>query len=185
MERSAIRTGALSLVVGAAIAIASQLASPVALPLYDGVLVAEPYRFLQPGPGEAGDPTSFEADPDVTDGRSPEINAATTESPPQAQLIAIPDTFDVGDATTLHVEVTAVAPPTVAPPGRISGNVYRIAVTDASGAPLSIDAARRPTLAMRSGGAVANGAVARFVDGRWEALPTEHAANIGVYTAEP
>src|SRR4051812_16277460 len=184
MGRPGMRSGLLGLAVGAAIAVGSQLAAPIAVPLYDGVTPAEPYRYLQPGQGQTGSPPSFTAEPSVAEGQSPEIIAATTESPPQAQLIAVPGTFDVGTTTTLRVDIAAVAPPAVPPPGAIAGNVYRVTVTDTDGTPLPIGSAHKPTVAMRSPGSVANGAIARFADGRWETLPSEHASALGIYTVQ-
>jgi hypothetical protein len=185
MRMPGTRSGLLGLALGAAIAVGSQLAAPIAVPLYDGVTPAEPYRYLQPGQGQTGSPSSFTAEPLVAEGQSPEIIAATTESPPQAQLIALPGTFEVGSATTLRVEIAAVAPPALAAPGAITGNVYRVTVTDSDGSPRPVATAHKPTVVMRSPGSVANGAIARFADGRWETLPSEHQSALGFYSVEP
>jgi hypothetical protein len=180
-----LRAGLLALAAGGAIAIAAQLATPVGRPLYDGVGVIEPYRYLSPGPGEAGAPSPFAGDQPVTSGTSSQITAATPENPPQAQLIALAGAFTVAaSTTTLHVTIDPVAPPSVLPPGPIAGNVYRVGVTDPSGATVGTSSAHRPTLAMRTPSDVANGAIARFSNGQWQVLQTEHAPALAIYTAE-
>ena len=184
--RSDGRLGLAALAAGLAIALAAQLSQPVGRPLYDGVVPAEPYRYLDPPQGLPGSPTSFTAEASVKRGTSPSITAATTENPPQAQIIALEGTFAVpSGATTLLVSIVPVQPPSVAPQGRISGNVYRISVADPAGNPVGMNPGKTPTLAMRSAGAAANGAVARFANGAWTVLQTEHAANLGLYSAEP
>jgi hypothetical protein len=51
--------GWLAVALGLGFALALQLASPVGVPLYDGVIVNEPYRYLQPSGGQPGDPSYF------------------------------------------------------------------------------------------------------------------------------
>ena len=58
-------------------------------PLYDGVVVTEPYRFLDPGEGEAGSPASFSDVFDVFGGQSPILSAGTGESPPRRRSSAM------------------------------------------------------------------------------------------------
>jgi len=175
-----------ALVLGAAIAALAQLALPLGAALYDGVIPTEPYRFLAPGSGQVGSPTSYSADLPVTNGTSPQITAATNESPPQAQLIALAAAFTVPAGTaTVHVSITAVPPVAAVPHGTISGNVYRVAVTDPSGTALAIAGSQRPTLAMRSAGSLTDAAIVRFSGGSWQQLDTVSNASLAVYTAQP
>ena len=185
--RFELRLGLLAIAVGAALAFAIQVVSPVGIPLYDGVVVQEPYRFLHPVGDQVGAPASFSSTPAVDDGKSPLLVAATTENPPQAQLIAQADAFRLASpSTSLKVSVAAVDPPTVAPSGPIAGNVYRFAVTDASGAPLDI----KPcdgciTLVLRAPEGVQNAHLERFADGAWIPVETNHAGMVGLFGTNP
>jgi hypothetical protein len=179
-------TAIRALALGAAIAALAQLALPVGMALYDGVTPLEPYRYLSPQPGQVGTPTSYGGDVMATNGTLPQVIAATTENPPQAQLIAVEGVFVVpAGVTTAHVSITAVAPPALPDRGAISGNVYRIAVTDPSGAELAIASGQRPTLAMRSAGALSDATIYRYADGRWQAVETVSNSSLGVYQAQP
>jgi hypothetical protein len=182
ISRSAVQ----ALVTGAAIAALVQLAVPIGWPLYDGVVPSEPYRYLAPGSGQAGSPTSYAADPAVSNGRSPQITAATSENPPQAQLIALDGTFAVPAGTpSIHVSITPVAPAAPVPKGAISGNVYRIAVSDPSGASLGLSGDQRPTLAMRGAVPLNDAAIFRYANGTWQQLETIANASLSIYTAQP
>jgi hypothetical protein len=181
------RRGLGWLILGGAIALFVQVVVPVGIPLYDGVVIQEPYRYLSPASGQQGEPTSFVAEPAVEDGKSPPITAATSENPPQAQLIALPGSFTVpAGVATLHVAIEAVPPPGLLPTeGAIAGNVYRVSVSDPAGNALAIRSDQLPTLAMRAPDDVTGGSIARFADGRWEVIETIHASGLGIYSAEP
>ena len=174
------------LAIAAAVGIAAQVVLPLTAPLYDGVPVVAPYRYLQPGDNQVGRPTSYAMDLPVAAGRSPQITAATDESPPQAQLIAHDGIFTVATGTTaVHVSIQPVAPAAPIGQGSISGNVYRIAVTDASGSPLALAGTDRPTLAMRSAAPLADAAIFWLDNGTWTRLDTIANASLSIYTAEP
>src|SRR4051794_28418050 len=114
-------------------AFGAQLAVPVGVPLYDGVIVEEPYRYVAPGPGEEGNPSSFSLEPGVENGASRAFVAATTENPPQAQLIALPKAFVLPPgATTVRVSIEPRAATPAPAAGSIVGNVYRVVVTNGS-----------------------------------------------------
>jgi hypothetical protein len=173
------------LAIGAAIAALAQLALPNGAPLYDGVPLIEPYRYLDPTNGHAGNPTSYSADVPVAGGRSPQITAATAENPPQAQLIAVAGVFTVASGSpTLHVAIVPVEPAAPLTGGLLSGNVYRISVTDASGQPVPIASGQRPTLAMRSAVPLAEAAIVRLENGSWRRLDTVSNVALSIYTAE-
>jgi hypothetical protein len=166
--------GALVAVFGLALALAVQVARPVGVPLYDGVAVMEPYRYLHPTGDQQGDPSSFTSTPAATGNESPFFAAATTESPPQAQLIVEQGAFRMPAGTgQLHVSITPVDPVAQPTEGRIAGNVYRFAVTDASGAalvPSQCDRCR--TMVLRAPDGVTDGTVALLENGTWLALNT-------------
>ena len=179
------RVGWLVVLVGALLALAIQVAQPVGVPLYDGVVVAEPYRYLSPGPGQPGDPTSFESEPRITEpGVTPVFAAATTESVPQAQLIARRDAFRLTPgATGMRVSITAVPPAVPAPEDRaIAGNVYRISVTDQSGNTLAANPCQDcRSLLLRAPETTGAGILMRIDNGAWVEIPTEHIPTTGTY----
>jgi hypothetical protein len=175
-----------ALALGGALAALAQLALPVGVPLYDGVPIVAPYRFLAPAPGQLGSPASYAADAAVSNGRSPQITAATGENPPQAQLIGLDGSFTVPPGVTvLHVVITPVAAVAPLPTGSISGNVYRIAVTAPTGADLPIAPGQGPTVALRGAAPLTNAAIFRYADGAWQQLDTVSNAALSIYTAEP
>jgi hypothetical protein len=174
------------LVLGALVAITAQVLEPVAVPLYDGVPIVAPYRYLDPGDNQVGQPTAYSADLPVSNGRSPAITAATSESPPQAQLIALDGVFAVpAGVSGLHVSIDAVQPPAPIGQGSISGNVYRIVVTDPTGNEVPMAGSGLPTLAMRSAGPLADAAIFRLDGATWKRLETVANESLSIYTAQP
>ena len=181
--RSDRRLGWLLVLAGGALGLALQVAVPVGVPLYDGVVIPDPYRYLHPTGNEPGDPSSYTATEDVTGNQSPVFAAATEESPPQAQIVVMEDAFQLNPGTTtLNISITPVDP--VAPPtdGTIAGNVYRFAITDDSGqpvAPKSCEACR--TLVLRAPDGVNEARVQHFADGAWTDVKTDHAGIAAMY----
>ena len=180
--RSDRRLGWLVVLAGATLALGLQIVAPVGVPLYDGVVVAEPYRYLHPTGDQAGAPTSAADDEQVSGNQSPFFAAATEESPPQAQLVAMEGAFQLNAGTQrLKVSITPVDP--AAPPtnGTIAGNVYRIAVTDETGqslVPKTCEACR--TFVVRAPEGVTDGKIQHFADGVWSEVITADYA-VGLY----
>jgi hypothetical protein len=178
------RLGWLLILAGAAIALAVQVAQPVGVPLYDGVVVQEPYRFLHPTGDQTGTPTSYTGQKPVSNGPSPIFAAATTENPPQAQLISQRNAFEVTPgATAVLVSVTPIEPPGPPPEGStIAGNVYRFSVTDQSGTPLDVrQCAGCLSLLLRAPAETEAAAIKRFADGAWQNVETVHAGMVDLY----
>ena len=181
--------GAFAIFAAGVLVLGVQVANPVGVPLYDGVVVQEPYRFLHPpGGSEPGSPTSFASTVDVATPESPQVTAPTLETPPQAQLIALPGAFIVPTGvTTISVSVVPVNPPTVAAGGQIAGNVYRFTVADPNGQQLAI----KPcdgciSLVMRAPESLTGDArLQRFADGEWTEIETVHAGILGMYSTNP
>ncbi|MEZ0239315.1 MAG: LPXTG cell wall anchor domain-containing protein [Chloroflexota bacterium] len=174
------------LVAGAVLAVAAQVAAPIGVPIYDGVVVQEPYRYLEPGSGQDGAPTSATLRTEAVgeDGASVPFVAATQEYPPQAQLIAASGAFVAPAGTVLVVSIEPVhadAPPAGS---QIAGNGYRISVTDPSGTVLAIDPLHRPTVSLRAPQDVTAAMVARAAPDGWGELPTEHGGLFGLYASE-
>ncbi len=182
------RAGWLLVLGASALALGLQVLAPVGVPLYDGVVIQEPYRFLEPIGDQTGDPGSFSNTLPVDDRGSPVIVAPTTEQPPQAQLIAQRDAFLVPDGvTSITVSITPVGPAAPPPAGStIAGNVYRFSVTDDSGtllAPKPCDGCR--SLVLRAPDGTENAAIMHLADGTWESVATVHAGTVAMYQANP
>jgi hypothetical protein len=179
--------GTWSLAIGVAMLVALHLAAPIMVaPLYDGVLVDDPYRYLQPPSGATGEPTSATSSNPLDAGASPQIFAATLENPPQAQLIADRGAFVVPAGTTaVKVAVSAVPPPAAPENGQIAGNVYRVTVTDQAGTALRVRAGTTLTVVLRAPCAVPDARIGTFTGSTWQllstlsgGLPDLYAANI-------
>jgi hypothetical protein len=166
--------GLVVLAIGLAVIVGSQLVAPHrAPPLYDGVVVEEPYRYLSPPPGRPDQPMSFKATLSLDAGQSPKIAAATPESPPQAQLIAAAGAFGLPPGTTsVSVSIEPVAPAIPLLGLTIVGNVYRIAVTNQAGLALKPLTAVRVLL--RAPTADPSPALARFTGSMWQEVPSRH-----------
>ena len=180
------RRGALAvLVLGAALALAAQVASPVAVPLYDGVPILDPYRYLAPTGSQPGDPTSYAGQKALDNGSSPAFAASTSEQPPQAQLISAPKAFVVpAGATEADITIDAVAPEQAPEQGSIAGNVYRFQVLDADGVDFRLAGDPKPTLTLRAPEGVTDAVIGHLTDSGWVALTTEHGGGLGLFSTE-
>lgn len=188
MDRTATdrRRGWLAVIGGAALVLAVQMAAPVGVPLYDGVVVEEPYRYLHPTGDRPGDPTSGTDTEQVSGSISPILVVSTLENPPQAQLIAQDGAFDMPAGTTiLLAAVDPIEPP--APPTGMTmvGNAYRFTVTDQAGDPVGLTPCQDcRSLILRAPDPTINATINRFADGAWSELPTTPANLVG-YQAQP
>jgi hypothetical protein len=153
--------------------------------LYDGVLPAEPYRWLDPPPGHPGDPQSASATIPVTDGGSPLVAVATPELVPQAQLFAIPKALLLPPGSTqLTVSITAVEPPALPTDSHIAGNVYAITVTNQAGQPATADPAAEVSIVLRAPDpSTATARLARFDGTNWQPFTSEPAGVGAVFSA--
>ncbi len=157
--------------------VAVQRAAPLLEPpLYDGVVVAEPYRWLVPPPGAVGDPTSASATASLEGGKNPLIAVATAESPPQAQIFASRAALVIPDGTTgLVMSIQPVLPQSLPTDGHIAGNVYRILVTNQAGVPLTAPASARVTIVLRGPETEPQVTMAQFGPDGWVPLETTDA----------
>jgi hypothetical protein len=169
------RGGWLTLAAGLLLMLAVQLPghrAPAAL--YDGVVIEDPYRYLQPPAGAHGNPSSATASAQVESGSVGQLYTSTTEVPPQAQVIAEPGALVLPDgATSVTLSITPVAPIALPTSGRLAGNAYRISVTDQTGAAVTIRPGSLVTLVLRADRQPRSGTIAQFVGGGWETLPSD------------
>jgi hypothetical protein len=156
-------------------------------PLYDGVVVTEPYVFLHPGPGEAGGPVSFSEVFDVIGGESPILSAGTGESPPQASVYGNQGDLVVGSTTTsFKIDIDPIEPPDQPKDGNLAGNVYDISVTDQLGMPVVPTPGGGFSVVLRQPEDISGKATtALFVDGEWRFVESRDAGSRGFYVSTP
>lgn len=180
------RGGWLAVIAGAGLVLAIQIAAPIGVPLYDGVVVQEPYRYLHPTGDQVGSPTSGSDTEPVSGTKSPILVISTTESPAQVQFIALEGAFEMPAGTTsLLGSITPIEPPAPPTGGTIAGNAYRVTVTDQAGNPVGFptcDACR--SLIIRAPDATVDGTIKRYADGAWTDLDTTPANLVG-FQVEP
>lgn len=180
------RAAIACLVVGLGLAAMAQARIPLAgPPLYDGVPLDEPYVYLTPPPGAKGGAQGATATLALEGGTSPLVAIATPENVPQAQIFAAPGSLTLPPGTTsLSADITPIPPPGQPAEGHISGNVYRISVTNQAGTPVTAPTAAQVSIVMRAADSqLTNGVVARFVNGTWEQLETAPAGLGGTFLA--
>jgi hypothetical protein len=140
--------------VVAAVLAAGWLASPAAVPLYDGVgFPDEPYRFV-PARG-AGQPAAVaEVRLKVVGGVNPGgLLANSTEVGPQVTVYAPPEAFAVPDPTSPGEIVLRAAPVPLMPPaprGEVVSNVYAVTLTSRLGPVTVQPQAQTPAITLRS-----------------------------------
>ena len=179
------RLGLPVLVIGLlGIALAQWVAPLAAPPLYDGVVVAEPYRWLVPPPGEHGAPTSASATLRPIGEASPLLALATAEEPPQAQVFGTDGALVLPAGTSsIKVSITPILPASLPNEGHIAGNVYRIAVTNQKGVPITAPASAQVTVVIRGPDGTVGATIERYADGAWKTLKTEETGSAAQYLA--
>jgi hypothetical protein len=155
------------------------------LPLYDGVYVEDPYRYVNPPPGQQGSPESAQATFTVTGGTAPSVVVNTPENPPQIQLIANTGAFAVSaGTTTLSAAVAPVAPSSDQQATTIAGNVYSVSVTDQSGANVPVASSQTVAVVLRAPPTIGSASVARWDGTHWQTLSTSTFNQGDLYRAE-
>jgi len=179
------RAGLAALVLGAGLILAVQRVAPsLTPPLYDGVVVVEPYRWLVPPAGQPGDAKSAAATAKPEGGASPLLALATPEQPPQAQLFASPGSLVLPAGTTsIKMSIAPILPQMLPAEGHIAGNVYRISVTDQAGTPLTAPASAKVTIVMRTPASEPFVTIEQAGLFGWKSLTTEDAGFGGTFLA--
>ncbi len=162
----------------------ARVAIPSAPPLYDGVVVVEPYRWLEPPPGKPGDAQGASATVAVRKSRSPLIALATPEMVPQAQIYAVPGELSLPPNTrTVSASIEPIAAEGSPSDGHLDGNVYRISLHSDDGTPVTPLPSTRVSIVMRSTDPNAtDGTIARYSDGQWHPIKTTLESN-GLFLA--
>ncbi|MGA7987920.1 MAG: hypothetical protein WCB51_05920 [Candidatus Dormiibacterota bacterium] len=134
--------------------------------IYDGNCIANPYETLGGSPAPQPASTSFPAS-----SQFPTSEVFTGETPPQAQLLMEPGTFD--NSTALTISITPVPAPAVKPPnGTIEGNVYKFAAVNAAGVALQPKAGIPVTIVLRATASTPTPVIDRFDGTAWTPQPT-------------
>lgn len=167
------------------VAIAQRLAPVGGPPLYDGVVVADPYKWLSPPPGLSGGAQSVVQAIPLAGGQDGELAIGTLEVPPQAQVIADFGSLDLpAGTTTITVSVAPVPAPDVLPPkGVVAGNVYQLSVTNQRSAVVGIQAGSKVTMLFRGPTSLPSATIEYFSGGSWTAVPTDPAGIPDMFTA--
>jgi hypothetical protein len=163
------------------LALAIHRAPPTGPPLYDGVVVVEPYIWLDPPTGQLGGALPKSTTVAVESGRNRIVAVATDESPPQAQLLATSGSLTLAPgATSLSVSITPAAPVQPVPTGYLDGNVYRYAVVDQLGRAATAAAVASVTIFLRSANpADLDATVERFDGTSWVPIETTSEGDAG------
>lgn len=170
------RLAGLALGIGLLMVALARVFVPGAPPLYDGVIINEPYRWLEPPPGAEGGAQGVSSTAALENGASPLIALATTEQPPQAQVFAPPGALVLPPGTTsLSLAITPIPTEGTPASGRLAGNVYRISITNQAGVPTTAPPEAYVSVVMRGPDSVLEATIARFKDGAWQPLDTSHA----------
>jgi len=153
--------------------------SPTA-PLFDGVVVEDPYRYVDPPAGADGDPQPAQVTEPVSGGAVPLLAVATVEVPPQAQMIAQADAFEISPSvSSVVVSITPSAPSDA----QVAGNIYAFTVADQDGSALTLVPSALVTIVLRAPQANLEAQVARFDGTHWVPLPTDHGGLPDLFSA--
>jgi hypothetical protein len=170
------RLAAATIGAGLLLALAARGLIPAAPPLYDGVVVNEPYRWLSPPPGAQGGAQGASATGALENGKSPLIAIATPEQPPQAQVFGPPGVMQLPTGTTsILMSIQPIPPEGTPSDGQIAGNVYRVNITNQAGDPLTAPADAYVSLVMRGPEGTTDATIERYSNGQWKPLDTSHA----------
>ncbi len=176
----------MAIVCGLSVVVIAQRLAPIGgPPLYDGVVVADPYRWLSPPPGLLGGAKSVTQSVPLVASQDGELAIGTLEVPPQAQVITDFGSLDLpADSTAVTVSVAPVPPPEVQPTkGVIAGNVYRLAVTNQKGEVVAVKAGNKVTVLFRGPTSLPSATIEVFSGSAWTAEPTNSAGIPDMFTA--
>lgn len=171
------RPGLVTLLVGlVAIAAVQRVAPLLSPPLFDGVVIVEPYRWLLPPVGEVANPTSDSGTHALEKGASPLIALATSEEPPQAQIFLVPGALILPPGTkSIATSISPVMPAVLPTSGHIHGNVYRISVTNQAGVELTTPSRFKSSVTLRGPGHESDVTMERLTYEGWKPLKTTDA----------
>jgi hypothetical protein len=172
------RAGAWALVAGLALLLVAQVGGGGSTPpLFDGFIPEDPYLFLDPGPGQLGDPPADTETFRLRKGQVPDVIAATNESPPQAQVFANRGTFVApAGSSTFVATIEPVRTAVPAPDGlRLVGNAYSISLSTSDGVPLAVQKGASATVVLRGPAGDNPDGMAVLQGTAWKRIKSQHA----------
>ena len=175
------------LMVSALALVAAWWAAPAqSPPVYDGLCLSSPYRYLHPPAGTASAKPDPAARKLAVTGGDIETTQIATDEPnqPQAQLIIASGTLRIpAGATEVTLSITPVDPPATGPAdGRIDGNVYRFAATSDAGAVTTTGTTKATVLLIGTSTTGSAREVLERFDGKaWHQVPTVTIGCAGSY----
>jgi hypothetical protein len=178
------RLGWVCVAIGLALALLIQAGHPLpSPPLYDGVLVVEPYVWLDAPPGQLSGANGASATIPVEDGLSDPLAVATSETPPQLQLLASSGGLRIlRTATSITVQITPIHSRPAPTGSYIDGNTYRVDVTDQAGNAITAPASAYVSLILRPADpTLADATIERFDGQEWQVLQTDSAGAAGFF----
>jgi hypothetical protein len=183
MPRRWLAIGAMA--CGLVVIVAAQRLAPIAgPPLYDGVIVEDPYKWLSPPAGYTGGAQGASASGDVAGNQSPNMSVGTSEQPPQAQVFAGQGYLVIPAGTaTIKVSIEPVQPAAQPGDGVIAGNVYRFSLTSQNGGAITGDPTGGVTVVLRGPANLSSATVERFSGSTWVPLQTDPAGAPNMFTA--
>ncbi|HEV7677055.1 MAG TPA: hypothetical protein VGQ42_00640 [Candidatus Dormibacteraeota bacterium] len=181
------RKQALSaLLLGALLVVAARLAGGrTAPPLYDSFATADAYRFLHPGPGQAGNPTSATTTVPYTGKDTGAQTLATGENPPQAQILIGADSMVIpSGAHSITISITPVDTPKPAPPnGVVAGNTYLYRIASDTGQAVTLRPDHPVSIVLRGPTGTTQGTVQLFDGTAWQPQTTVPVGGPNIFAA--
>jgi hypothetical protein len=179
------RLGRAAMVSGFVLVFAAQRLAPIAgPPLFDGVIVEAPYRWLSPPAGHSGGAKGITEPVPVQGNQSPDIAVGTNENPPQAQVFAGAGYLNMPPGTTaITVSIQPVQPPAQPPSGVIAGNVYSISLTNQDGQPVTGQASGGVTVELRGPHNLTTVTIERYANGAWTPIGGDSVGQPNMFTA--
>jgi hypothetical protein len=175
------------LLLGLAVVLAARLLAPgAAPPLYDSFAAPDAYRYLHAAPGQRDTPggaavTRAYSGQDV----GPLVLATAGENPPQAQLLIGDTTLVVPpDAHAITATITAVDPPSIAPPnGVLAGNVYRFRIVTDTAQAVTLRPEHPVSLVLRGPNGTTGATIDVFDGTAWTPLTTTPVGGPDIFAA--
>lgn len=162
-------------VAGLSLALVWRLIPPSSPPLYDGITVVPPYKYVHRPPGlgpEHANPTSARQTVRVHK-TSPELYLATKESAPQALLALAQGALRIPPGVTrITFSIQPVPPPAPLAPAVLDGNVYLFQARANNGSTVTVKPGVGARIELRKTGAEANAVVEQYANGGWQRRQT-------------
>jgi hypothetical protein len=183
MSRRGLALAAMT--CGLVVIVAAQRLEPIAgPPLYDGVIVEDPYRWLSPPAGYPGGAQGASTSGDVQGTQNPNMSVGTTEQPPQAQVFAGQGYLVMpAGTTTIKVSIEPVQPGAQPGDGVIAGNVYRFSLTNQSAGAITGDPSGGVTIGLRGPANLPTATIERYSGSAWSPLHTDPSGSPNMFTA--